>query len=348
MQQYRNKQVITIGSVTEDLLFLANESKILPGKSSVCEKLIAFEYGAKIPVGKIKVSIGGAGANVATGLAKLGINVRACVAAGGDDIGKKLRRNLQKSGVDVGVFQLVHECESDRSIILVDPDDRDRTIFYNRDAGRKLKLKDISKWKTEWVFISSLTEGWENKLGQILKLRKEKGAKIAWNPGGMQIKAGIKFLSPLLEELSVLFLNWDEALELALSDKGFGEKYHKKAPTKKTVLKFLQSMGPKIVVITMGRKGSIATDGYMYYKAPAYSSKRVELTGAGDAFASGFMAYWINNPGDLKKAMIWGMANSGSVVMYFGAAKGLLSLTQIKRKVNTVIMDVLIEEDRLS
>lgn len=347
MKISRNKQVITIGSITEDLLFLANECQILQGKSALCEKLIAFESGAKIPVGKIKNSMGGAGANVATGLAKLGISVRACVAAGGDDIGKKLRRNLQKGGVDASLCQIAHECESDRSVVLVDPIDRDRTIFYNRDAGRKLKLKEISKWKTEWVFISSLSEGWENKLGQILKLRKERGVKIAWNPGGMQIKAGIKFLSPLLSELSILFLNWDEALELALSDKEFAEKYHQKSPSKKTVLKFIKSLGPNIVVITLGRQGSIATDGFVYLKAPSYSPKRVELTGAGDAYASGFLASWIRNPGELKKAMIWGMANSGSVVMYFGAEKGLLSLSQIRRKVNSVIMNALIEEYKL-
>lgn len=347
MQLPRNKQVITVGSITEDLLFLANECQVVPGKSALCEKLLAFEAGAKIPIGKIKTSMGGAGANVAAGICKLGLKVSACVAVGGDDIGKKLRRKLQRSGVDVNLCQIVHEAENDRSVILVDPQSRDRTIFYNRDSGRKLKLRDISKWKTDWVFISSLTEGWENKLGQILKLRKEKGVKIAWNPGGMQIKAGAKFLSPLLAEISVLFLNWDEALELALSDHSFAEKYHQKKPNKKTVIKFIQSMGPQIVIITMGRQGSVATDGYFYYKAPAYSSKRVELTGAGDAYASAFIACWIKYPGELKKAMIWGMANSGSVVMYFGAEKGLLSEAQLKRRVNMVIMDALVEEGRL-
>jgi len=340
-------QVVTIGSVTEDLLFLANESQILPGKSALCAKLLSFEYGAKIPIGRIKTCIGGAGANVAVGLSRLGVCSKACVAVGGDDIGKKLRRSLQKLGVDTGLCQIVHECESDRSIILVDPIGRDRTIFYNRDTGSRLRLKDISKWKTEWVFVSSLTEGWENKLGQLLKLRKEKGTKIAINPGRLQIKAGVHFLSPLLRELSLLFLNWDEALELVLSDKEFANKYHSKTPSKKVVLKFLQSLGPRAVIITLGPKGSIATDGYSYLKAPALSPQRVELTGAGDAFASGFLASWIREPDELKKALAWGMANSGSAIMYFGAEKGLLTLPQIRRKVNSVIMEAVIEESRL-
>jgi len=340
-------QLTTIGSATDDLIVLVNEDRILPGNSATCEKLLAFEYGAKIPVGRIQSFPGGAGANVAVGLAKLGIATRACVAVGGDTIGTNLKKYLEKSAVDTSLCQIVHDHLSDRSVILVDPIDRDRTIFFNREAGKKLKLKDISQWKTEWVFVSSLTEGWENKLGQILKLRKEKGVRIAWNPGGMQIKAGIKFLSPLMKEVSVLFINWDEALELSLSDKKFAAAYDKKTPTKKAVLKYLQNAGPGVVVITLGRKGSVSTDGYYYLKAPAFSPKRVELTGAGDAYSSGFMASWIAEPGNLKKATSWGMANAGSVVLYFGAEKGLLSLAQIKRKINEVIMEAVIEEGRL-
>lgn len=341
-------KVITIGSATEDILVLTNEGRILPGESAICDKLLAFEYGAKIPVGRIQNAFGGAGANVAIGLTKLGIEVGACVAVGGDEIGNKIKEHLEESGVNVSLCQIVHEHTSDRSIILVEPLDRDRTIFYNREAGKKLKLKDASKWKTEWVFISSLTDRWENMLGQVLKLRKEKAVKIAWNPGRAQIKAGLKFLSPLIAETSVLFLNWDEALELALSDKSFATGYSHKQPTKKAVIKFLQQIGSGVVVITLGRKGSIATDGYYYLKAPSFSPKRVELTGAGDAYSSGFLASWISEPGNLKKAMSWGMANSGSVVLYFGAEKGLLTIDQMKHKINEVIMDAVIEERRLN
>ena len=340
-------QIITIGSATEDLIVLTNEGRILPGENALCEKLLAFEYGAKIPVGRIQNSFGGAGANVATGLAKLGISVSACVAVGADIIGENIKKNLEKAVVDTSLCQTVHDYPSDRSAILVEPLDRDRIIFYNRKAGKALRLKEVSKWKTEWVFVSSLVDGWEKKLGQILKLRKEKAVKIAWNPGRAQIKAGAGFLSPLLAETSVLFLNWDEALELALSDNKFKASCGRKKPTKKSVIKFLHSIGSGIIVITLGRKGSIATDGYYYLKAPIFSPQRVELTGAGDAYTSGFLASWITEPGNLKKAMSWGMVNSGSVVLYLGAEKGLLTIDQMKRKINEVIMETVIEEGRL-
>lgn len=340
-------QVTTIGSATEDLIFLCAEALILPGDSPTREKIIGFEYGAKIPIGQIKACLGGAGANVACGLASLGVSAKACVAVGGDDTGKRIKRSLAQAGVGVDLVHPIYASLSDRSVIMVEAQDRDRTIFYSRDAGNHLKLKDISKWRTEWVFISSLNLGWEKKLGQILKLRRDRGTKIAFNPGKLQIKAGLNFLAPLLRETSILILNWDEALELVSGQKELMEKDRSKKITPKKVIRYIQSKGPQVVVITRGRKGSMATDGSFFYQAPALSPKRVELTGAGDAFSSGFLASWIHNPGEVKKALSWGITNSGSAVMYFGAQRGLLKLNQMKRRVNDVIMSALIRESAI-
>ena len=162
--------------------------------------------------------------------------------------------------------------------------------------------------------------------------------------GPAQIKAGLKFLYPLLKETSLLFLNWDEALELALSHQEFKAKYSVRKPSKKAVLRLISQHGPQVVAITLGRKGSLATDGYYYFQAPILSPEKVELTGAGDAFSSGFLASWIYEPGNIKRALGWGTANSGSVVLYFGAQKGLLNLREIKRKANEKILDVIVEE----
>lgn len=343
----KNIQVITLGSITEDVFVLVNEAQILKGNKATCEKLLAFEYGAKIPVGKIRTSIGGASANVAIGLKKLGIESAPCVTFGGDEIGEKLREKLEKEKINTELCQIVHMKDSDRSIILVDPISRDRTIFYSREAGSHLKLKQISQWKADWVFVSSLALGWEKKLSQILKLRLLRGTRIAFNPGKSQLASGLKFLSPFLKETSVLFLNWDEALELALSDKEFRQKYSEKPPKKEEVIKLFHEIGVKIVVITLGKKGAIASDSYYLYRSPGASPKAVELTGAGDAFASGFLASWILEEGNMKKAMGFGMANASEVIMYFGAEKGLLSLSQMKKKINEVVLENVIKEKRI-
>jgi len=340
-------QVVTVGSAVSDLFVLTNEGQLLPGTGADCEKLIAFEYGAKIPVGRIQEEIGGAGINIAGGLNRLGVKAAPCVAVGEDELGDKTRKKLKEYEIDTSLLQVIPESESGRSVILVEPKDRDRTIFYSREAGNHLKIDSLFECKMDWVFVSSLPEGWEGKLDKVLKLKRHEEIEIAFNPGRRQLKAGISKLAPFLREVSILFVNWDEALELSFDDKGFRQKYSGKTPPKKAVLSFIKSLGPGMVVVTLGRKGSLATDGYYYYKAPCLSPKRVELTGAGDAFTSGFLASWINERGNVKRAMGWGSANAGNVVLYFGAHKGLLSLGQIKKKINEVLVNNLIEESPL-
>lgn len=340
-------KVITVGSAVEDTFVLVSESRVLPGEGSTCEKLLAFELGEKIPVGRIQNLAGGAGLNVAVGLSKLGIKCASCVALGGDEIGKRIKREIVDSGIKSSLVQIIPSKETDRSIILVEPIIRDRTIFYNRQAGKNLKLKGIAKWEPDWVFVSSLDEEWENKLGQILRLRKKKAVKIAFNPGRKQLQAGVKILKPFLEEVSILFLNWDEALELSLSDRDFFHENAKSKPTPIKVLRFLHKLGPQNIALTLGKKGSIASDGYNVFRAPALSPKRVEVTGAGDAFASAFLGSWILDEGNMKLALGWGRANAGNTILYFGAQKGLLDLKSIKRQCNEILLDAVIKESRL-
>ncbi len=332
-------QVITLGSATSDIFVLTSETRILPGVSATCEKLVAFELGAKIPVGRIQSGIGGAAANVAIGLCRLGIEVKPCVALGADEIGESIERTFQKEKISTDLCHFVNGKGSDQSVILVEPLKRDRTVFYSREAGDRLRLNKISQWKTEWLFISSLAGDWKGKLSQILKLRKDKGVKIAWNPGQAQIQAGVKFLAPLLRETSLLFLNWDEALDLALSDPIFREKYARRKPPQKALLRFLRETGAQVSIVTLGRQGSLAVDESGFYEAPSLMTKPVELTGAGDAYASGFLASWVKDLGNVSRAMSWGVANAGSVVLYFGAQKGLLTEKKIEKKFNEILAD---------
>jgi len=86
----------------------------------------------------------------------------------------------------------------------------------------------------------------------------------------------------------------------------------------------LLETGTKLVVITDGKAGSQACDGETLYFFPAYSAPVVDTLGAGDAFASGFVAGMILYE-DVPKAIQLGSANASSVVRYFGAKSGLLA-----------------------
>ncbi|MBI3888064.1 hypothetical protein HY310_03285 [Candidatus Microgenomates bacterium] len=92
----------------------------------------------------------------------------------------------------------------------------------------------------------------------------------------------------------------------------------------------LGTLGPQITVITDGSSGAkvISKDGQI--EKPSVSTKVVEVTGAGDAFSSGFLAALFNEK-DLQIALSWGLKNSASVVSKIGAIEGLLDYERISQ-----------------
>jgi sugar/nucleoside kinase (ribokinase family) len=83
-------------------------------------------------------------------------------------------------------------------------------------------------------------------------------------------------------------------------------------------------MGPKIVCLTDGKKGAYASDGQKIFYSPIKKVKTVDVTGAGDAFASGFLGFYLKGA-SLKKSLKMGILNSASVVRYIGTTRGLLA-----------------------
>ncbi|MGC1176539.1 MAG: carbohydrate kinase family protein, partial [Candidatus Saccharimonadales bacterium] len=93
----------------------------------------------------------------------------------------------------------------------------------------------------------------------------------------------------------------------------------------------LHSLGPKIVVITDGPNGAYTSDGHERLSMPLYPDPAppVDRTGAGDAFASTFVAALAKGH-NIESALQWAPINSMSVVQKVGAQAGLLSEKEIE------------------
>ena len=236
----------------------------------------------------------------------------------------------------------------------------ERVIFVYKGAGDDLKInsKKILSKKPEWFYITSLAGDWEKTLGGISKLAKKNKIKIAINPGADQIRAGLKKLGDILAATEILILNRDEAIELVSSKAGNKKLSNAKLNNIKFLIGELLKAGPKTVVITDGQKGAYAGSVSKNPPAPllqrgnflkgkptpnpsqegnvgiifslASSDKRVDATGAGDAFGSAFVGGYILNNGDLEKALKFGIINSGNVVSEYGAQNGVLSKREIE------------------
>jgi sugar/nucleoside kinase (ribokinase family) len=153
-------------------------------------------------------------------------------------------------------------------------------------------------------------------------LKKNPGAKLAFNPGSWQMRADFADIKDVMLLTYVIFVNREEAEKLT----NFGTSVGKE----RDLLITLSKLGPKICIITDGDKGAFAYDNVngKFFKVGVLPVDAYERTGAGDAFGSGALAALIHGK-TIEEALIWGTCNSASVIGYTGSQKGLLKLSEI-------------------
>jgi len=318
------KQVICIGSGSKDIFFPTSEMKIIDNPGDVtAKKLIAFEYGAKYQIDDRFEAPGGCAANSAQGLSRLGIDTACYCRVGVDYEGKWVQDSLRDEKVDTSFIQIDEIYKTDLSAIIINKNDGDRTIFFNRDANEKLEIKN--DLEAEWFFVSALNGDWQRNMEKIIKIVTLKKIRLAVNPGQANLKEDKAKVTEFIRNAEVLILNRDEATEI------IGQNNNE--------IKFLFSelfrLGPKIIGMTDGENGSYASDGEKIYFAPATKEKPVDLTGAGDGFGAAFLASFVKGQ-KVEDGLMWGTANGGSVVNFYGAKEGLLNEEQIIEKAKNI------------
>ena len=326
-----NFDLITIGGSTEDISFHTKEGMVIDNSEDVTkQKLLAFEYGAKLRTDKAYSTFGGGAANAAVCVSQLGLKTAALTIVGDDIRGERIIKNLKKNKVDTFLVQKRKEEESSFAFLVMGQGS-EHVAFVNSGVKKKLAIKDKESKKlrkAKWLYITSLAGSWQPVLDKATFLI---GPKIAWNPGDLQIKAGLLKLKKYLQNVNVLSVNKDEAIELVVSVKEYKDKPKSFLNNPRNLVRTLQKYGPEIALVTCGEEGAYAFDGEkVYYQKANKVKKAADTTGVGDAFTSSFVAGLEIYQGDIQKAMILGAQNSSSVVREQGAQNGLLSRKDIK------------------
>lgn len=175
--------------------------------------------------------------------------------------------------------------------------------------------------KAQWLHFSELGTDYTELVLHIINFALRNNVRISVNPGQIQLQERKPMLFELLAHTCALFLNLREARELI-------DAPHASIAS---VLERLTSFGPEEIVVTDGRNGAYAFDGEQFWHAPMFPGERVEATGAGDAFCAGYLGARIHHR-SIPEALAWGAVNSASVVGHIGPTTGLLSHTEIRRR----------------
>lgn len=312
-----NKQVdmLAIGDIVIDAFIRLKDAEThCKLNHENCE--LCVRYGDKVPYESVEIcNAVGNSANAAVAGARLGLSSALYAYVGGDQNGKDCIESLKNDGVLTDYVHVDPENKTNYHYVLWY--DVDRTILVKHEHYKyDFKIESTPKW----IYLSSLGDNTLDFQMQIADyVEKNPEVKLAFQPGTFQIKMGKDVLEKIYKETDVFFCNVEEA-QLILNETGRDIK---------VLMKKMQELGPKTVVITDGFEGAYADDGNAQYFMPIYPHTPFERTGAGDAYASTIVSCLAKGM-SLADALTWAPINSMSVVQQVGAQKGLLTEEKIK------------------
>lgn len=301
--------VLTIGKATQDVFLMSDEfDPHHRGEFAFTE----LPLGLKMEVAKVVYATGGNAGNVATTLARQGVNTQYMWTLGNDPGSQSVMAQFDEDGVDSSFVVQNGRYQAGYSVILI-ATNGERTILNHRGrsagpAGQDIDFDAIAK--ADWVYPSSLANGGLELLEKIITVAAKNDTKVMFNPAGPELAHPEK-LKSLLEDIDILCLNKEEMQKLV-----HGE-------TLEELVRHGLNLCP-VVIVSDGPNGVIASDGKTVVRAGMYEDVPViDRTGAGDAFAGGFLSQWVLGK-SLKESIIFASANSTSVVQKVGAKDGIL------------------------
>ncbi|NOX71903.1 MAG: adenosine kinase [Candidatus Micrarchaeota archaeon] len=257
---------------------------------------------------EMKFSAGGL-ANVAVWAARNGAETAFCGYVGRDALGKAYEEDIHNEKVEPYILVAKNE----RTGLCVSlSSGAERTMFVRRGANDSLSIDEIMKRIPDAKFYYFAGYSFGNretgkKVKEIIRTLHEKNARIIFNIGASNLVSENESDFVDIAHMSdILIMNEDEAMSFA------------KKENLSEVIDELKSINVKFI-ITRGEKGSVSFDGKNEY---AIEVKRVEnvidTTGAGDAFAGGFLA-GISKGIEFKDAIALGHETAAKAIERMGA-----------------------------
>ncbi len=306
--------VVTLGAATQDVFVQSDHFKNVKDPHAPSGIDACFPMGAKLDLDDVFFDTGGGATNAAATFASFGLNTT-CICRVGDDVSAEaVHRSLHALGIDTSHVQIDSKKKTGYSVILLSKEGY-RSVLVHRGASSSINQKQITwkKARAPWLYLTSVA-GKKPLLQSVFKHAHKSGMHISWNPGGSELKMGYDALTPWILECDFLSLNREEAAELA-------------SVTPRHIESIIHRLGPlpkQALIVTDGGKGAYVHSRGTTWFAKTMKGKRVNTTGAGDAFGSAFTAGAIKT-GNLEKALAVGMLNAHGVITHMGAKGGILS-----------------------
>ena len=305
-------KILGIGNAIVDVICKVEDSFL--SKSNLTKSAMKLvdetEFKKLLSSLKIEQTIsGGSVANSIVGLSQLGNKVGFIGKVSEDDLGNKYEEGLKKEKVEYFYSKKKEELPTGTCLILITPDS-ERTMCTFLGIAGKINENDVDVNAIKNSKITFL-EGYLWDKGDPKKAFDkaiQSSNKVAMSLSDQFCVERHKphFLDLVKNKLDITFANEQEILSL-INTKNFDE-----------VISFAKKLG-SLIVITRGEKGSIAIQKNEVVECDSQKNlKIVDLTGAGDLFAAGFLHGHVNNL-SIKESLQKGTEMASKIIQKIGA-----------------------------
>ena len=306
-------KILGIGNAIVDVICKVDEDFLDKNKlTKSTMKLIFDEKEFKNLLSNLKIEktvSGGSVANSVVGLSQLGNKVGFIGKVCDDELGAKYEEGLKNENVEYFYSKKKEELPTGTCLILVTPDS-ERTMCTFLGTAGKINENDVNSdiiTNSEVILLEGyLWDEGDPKKAFDKAISSAKKVAMSLSDQFCVDRHKPHFLDLVKNKLDITFANEQEILSL-IGAKSFDD-----------VINFGKELG-KIIVVTRGDKGAIAIKGNEVSECGIKEGlKVVDLTGAGDLFAAGFLHGYINNL-SLKDSLEKGTEMSAKVIQQIGA-----------------------------
>ena len=305
-------KILGIGNAIVDVICKVEDSFLLKNKLTKSTMKLVDEIEFKTLLSSLKIEqtvAGGSVANSIVGLAQLGNKVSFIGKVNKDNLGEKYEQSLIKQNVSYFYNKEEEITPTGTCLILITPDSERTMVTFLGIAG-KISKKDINEKavkESNMIFLEGyLWDEGEPKSAFDKAMLLAKKTAMSLSDQFCVERHRASFLDLVKNKLDITFANEQEVKSL-INTTNFEE-----------VIKFGKQLG-KILIITRGELGSVAI---IHDQVIECDSKKnlniIDLTGAGDLFAAGYLHGHINNL-SIKESLEKGTEMSSRIIQKVGA-----------------------------
>ena len=306
-------KILGIGNAIVDVICKVDDNFIIQNNLTKSTMKLFFDESdfKKLLINlKIEKNVsGGSVANSIVGLSQLGNKVGFIGKISNDNFGNKYEEGLKKENVEYFYKKKKEVLPTGTCLILVTPDS-ERTMCTFLGTAGKISENDVSSnviKKSEMILLEGyLWDEGEPKKAFDKAINNANKVAMSLSDQFCVDRHKLQFLNLVKNKLDIIFANEQEIISL-IEAKNFNE-----------VVNFSKQLN-KLMIITRGEKGAIAIKGDEIFESGIQKNlKIVDLTGAGDLFAAGFLHGHINKL-SIKECLEKGTEMSAKVIQQIGA-----------------------------